>query len=329
MKINFVSRYFNTNNAGIGRISEDIYTYFKNKGYNVVKTECMFKSRNQVYYIYYILHTAFKKEKSDIYFALSPLESIFLPSKKSIVLIHDLIPSISGSFFEKKIFNYAIAKTINFKKIICISEEVKEEYLKTTNCDPGKVVLIENWVNPKYTYFEPNNRKKIIIGTISAHFPRKRIDWLIKNFKTIKDDELELHIGGDGPQTNYLKKISKYDNRIKFLGKIPEEKMVTFYKTIDIFVFPSKIEGFGLPIVEAASCGRPVLTLEDSKIPKNVKEKTIQINEYNFKKNINELKNYELRKKLGLKGNKDVECFKYHKILKEYEKIVMDVLNER
>jgi glycosyltransferase involved in cell wall biosynthesis len=105
--------------------------------------------------------------------------------------------------------------------------------------------------------------------------------------------------------------------------------MVTFYKTIDIFVFPSKIEGFGLPIVEAASCGRPVLTLEDSKIPKNVKEKTIQINEYNFKKNINELKNYELRKKLGLKGNKDVECFKYHKILKEYEKIVMDVLNER
>ena len=306
MKINFVSRYFNTNNAGIGRISEDIYNYFKNKGYNVTKTECSFKNQHKLYYLYYILQTAVKKDNSDVYFALSPLESFFLPPEKSIVVIHDLIPLKSNSFFEKKIFWYAISKTAKFKKIICISTEVREEYLKTTKCDPKKVILIENWVNPKYTYCEPNNHEKIIIGTISAHFPRKRIDWLINNF---------------------IKKISEEDQRIKFLGKIPEEKMVTFYKNIDIFVFPSKIEGFGLPIVEAASCGRPVLTLEDAKIPKNVKEKTLQINEDNFKKNINKLKNYELRKKLGLKWNKDVECFNYDKTLMKYEKIIKETLN--
>ncbi|MDR3223033.1 MAG: glycosyltransferase family 4 protein, partial [Methanobrevibacter sp.] len=83
-----------------------------------------------------------------------------------------------------------------------------------------------------------------------------------------------LLIGGKGEELENLKKIANNDDRIVFLGFIPDEKMNDFYNSLDVFVFPTSGEGYGLPIVEAMACGKPVITLEDSYMPHDIKNKT-------------------------------------------------------
>ncbi len=74
-------------------------------------------------------------------------------------------------------------------------------------------------------------------------------------------------IGGSGPDKERLVVLAAGDKRIKFSGFIPEENMNEFYNSLDYFVFPSKSEGYGLPIVEAFACKKPVVVMNDGMIP--------------------------------------------------------------
>ncbi len=67
----------------------------------------------------------------------------------------------------------------------------------------------------------------------------------------------------------------KDDSRVKLLGYIPDSELVDFYSQIDTLVFPTAAEGYGLPIVEAMACKKPVIVLSDAIIPKEVKYKCI------------------------------------------------------
>lgn len=60
---------------------------------------------------------------------------------------------------------------------------------------------------------------------------------------------------GDGPQLNYLKQ--KYPE-VKFMGELRFEDLANAYRNCDVFVFPSKADTFGLVIIEALACGKPV-----------------------------------------------------------------------
>ena len=47
---------------------------------------------------------------------------------------------------------------------------------------------------------------------------------------------------------------------VRCLGYVPEHELVKLYNAADFFLFPSLYEGFGIPIIEAMSCGTPVVT---------------------------------------------------------------------
>jgi glycosyltransferase involved in cell wall biosynthesis len=55
--------------------------------------------------------------------------------------------------------------------------------------------------------------------------------------------------------------------QVKFTGYVPDEDLVLLYSSAELVVYPSIYEGFGLPILEAMSCGRPVITSRSSSIP--------------------------------------------------------------
>ena len=69
---------------------------------------------------------------------------------------------------------------------------------------------------------------------------------------------IELHIAGDGPLLSKLKINAKGYKNIKFLGWVKNKEI--FFKNIDIFCCPSKIEPFGLVILEAMSNSVPVIS---------------------------------------------------------------------
>lgn len=81
---------------------------------------------------------------------------------------------------------------------------------------------------------------------------------LTKNHKR----KIQLYIAGGGPDKQILEElVEKYhlQNQVTFLGVLPIQEMVSFYKAMDVIVLPSMHEAFGLVFIEAISLSRPVI----------------------------------------------------------------------
>ena len=67
-------------------------------------------------------------------------------------------------------------------------------------------------------------------------------------------------------ELNSIVDVNGKRNRVVLLPHIEQEELVQLYNMAEIFVFPSKYEGFGLPVVEAFACGTPVVTSNNSSL---------------------------------------------------------------
>lgn len=67
----------------------------------------------------------------------------------------------------------------------------------------------------------------------------------------------------------YIKKL-RIEEYVKWIGFVDEEDKPVLYRNAETFVFPSRHEGFGLPVLEALSCGVPVVTTDASSLPEIV-----------------------------------------------------------
>ena len=112
------------------------------------------------------------------------------------------------------------------------------------------------------------------------------------------------------------------DERVKFLGFVADEDMNNFYNSLDLFVFPTQIEGYGMPIAEAMACGKPVITLDDAEIPSNLKEKTFICSKENLS-NILLNRDYSCNIKQNIKFTKEHSIENIgKKLIKVYDSII-------
>ncbi|KZX14788.1 GDP-mannose-dependent alpha-(1-6)-phosphatidylinositol monomannoside mannosyltransferase [Methanobrevibacter cuticularis] len=305
VKVSLVSRSFQSRIQGIGTYSKMVYEIIKqNKKIQINLTSqdnsYLLKNNPLGYLFYCLIELPIKIKKSDVYHALSPMEALFLNPNKTIVTIHDLIPikrakSLKNKLF-KILFNQALKKSIKCE-IIAISEETARDLEEYYNVDYETINVIPPAISENF--FPTNKNNEIFtIGTISYLENRKRIDILINAFLKADIKNSLLLIGGKGPELENLKKIANNDLRIKFLGFVPDHDMNDFYNSLDVFVFPTIMEGYGLPIVEAMACEKPVITLEDGSIPSDIKDKTFISSKSNL---ANDLKNRNF--KCNLKSN--------------------------
>ena len=104
---------------------------------------------------------------------------------------------------------------------------------------------------------EPDGYKVVTTSTL---IPRNGIDTLIRAFGAVSKEfpEAQLEIAGDGPMEDELRSIA--NDRVKFLGTITHKEVPALLQTADLFVRPSRFEGFGVSFVEAMACGVPVIT---------------------------------------------------------------------
>ncbi|RLG54066.1 MAG: hypothetical protein DRO00_02235 [Thermoproteota archaeon] len=139
---------------------------------------------------------------------------------------------------------------------------------------------------------------------------------------------MDLHIIGRGPELARLKGLAKnlgIEDRVKFLGTLPEHKLVEEYRNCSFLASASKWEGFGMPFLEANACAKPVIGYNRAAIPERI------VHRYNgfLANNFVELKKYmhlleedeSLRKEMGVKGRKVAEKHDWNLIAARYEKI--------
>jgi len=274
--------------GGVGRVSRGLYENLQKHRLKIKKIELGARSPYKYFFKTFIsMPFLIPHRYNGVYHAITPMEGMWLPKDKSIVTFLDLFtitdPDKLGagfgyhkrrSTFARKCFKEATRKSSKAKRIACISDETRQSLLEFTGVDEKKVSLIRLGINKD---LRPLNRKHdtLRIGYLGQMDRRKRTNLLVTSFMDSKIDA-ELWMGGNGWDERALRVHAKDDKRVKFFGYIPDSGMNDFYNSLDVFVFPSWVEGYGLPCVEAMACGKPVVVLTDSKIPMEVKSRCAQ-----------------------------------------------------
>jgi glycosyltransferase involved in cell wall biosynthesis len=169
-----------------------------------------------------------------------------------------------------------IAKRCRF--LICISEKTKQDVIEHIKPDERKLRVIRLGIQDDLQPIMRNNAR-FKIGTLSQLDKRKRIDLLIKQFRASKIDA-DLIIAGQGSDKELLTKMAEGDDRIKFSGLVPNDRLNRWYNSLDLFCFPTGIEGYGLPAVESFACGKPVVVLDDAIIPDEIMSRCFRVHNY-------------------------------------------------
>lgn len=161
-------------------------------------------------------------------------------------------------------------------EFLAVGTSLRDSIIELTNTD-REIPIIHNMVSNIFDYKRLNVQNKqyrfIAIGRI---IPEKRFDELIKIFyKTFKDNNgVELVIIGDGPSKNMLTKIIKQyklTEKITLKGFLSREDIVKELQRSDTYVSSSEIETFGVPYIEALSCGKPIIGKKNGVIENIVK----------------------------------------------------------
>ena len=159
---------------------------------------------------------------------------------------------------------------------------------------------------------------------------KKGFDLLIQVIKLYQENQkVKLLIAGDGPLMQSFKRLIKNNKNIQLLGWVKDKER--FFSKIDIFCSPSKIEPFGIVILEAMARGIPVISTRchgPLDIIKNNKNGLlIEINnKLELKNAIIKFKdNKVLRKKIGLNG---YNTYKEKFTFSEYKKNIKSLLKQ-
>ena len=117
----------------------------------------------------------------------------------------------------------------------------------------------------------------LVIGTVKALAPAYGVDLLLRAFARLEprpgEPAATLLIVGDGPQAAELRALADalgIAARVRFAGAVPHAEVPAWLNRLDVFVAPSRIESFGVAVLEASACARPVLVSDAGGLPEVV-----------------------------------------------------------
>lgn len=198
----------------------------------------------------------------------------FCRSTKLIVTVHDLNFLYKKSKFKTKKYKLKIEKELKKATIITtISEFTQKEIYTKLPSISQEVIIIKNGVEnlttikrekPK-TIIHQNKKFFFSIGVISQ---KKNFHVLLDLMKLIPDKMLYIAGSNKGKYADFIKKriINENISNVKLIGTISTKEKAWLYNNCEAFLFPSLLEGFGLPIIEAMEFGKPVFSSKETSL---------------------------------------------------------------
>ena len=224
-----------------------------------------------------------QKDRIELFHGLSnelPL-SIRQCSIKSIVTIHDLIFIRYPQYYpyiDRQIYKYKFRKACeNSDHIIAISETTKQDIIRFFGIREEKISVVYQGCDPVFKQPASEALKEEIrrkyrlpekyilnVGSIES---RKNLLLIVKALVNLPSDVCLVAIGKRTPYTETVEKFIAthgLENRVQILTQIPFRELPAFYQMASVFVYPSRFEGFGIPILEAICSRVPVIAATGS-----------------------------------------------------------------
>ena len=200
---------------------------------------------------------------------------------KTVVTIHDLIfmrhpeyyNSLDVKVYTRK-FHHALREA---DRIVAISECTKRDICELGGVDASRVDVIYQSCAQRFSDFPENrgmwqvrqkyglpDRYILNVGSIEQ---RKNVLLAVKALHRLPEDVALVIVGRHTP---YADQVSQYVKEHGLLGRVvmlhgvPDDDLPALYRMADAFVYPSRYEGFGIPIIEAIRLGLPVVACTGS-----------------------------------------------------------------
>jgi glycosyltransferase involved in cell wall biosynthesis len=214
------------------------------------------------------------------------------PAARTAVTLYDLIPLVQKHKYlaDEENLQYYLGKIDNLKKaglLLSISEFSRRQAIELLGLSPVQVINISSGVDERFkpTRVAPDDAarlrnkyqitKRYLMYTGSFD-QRKNHANLIRAFGLVPNSvrkDHQLLIVGNGWDAIYqqlrdiARKAGLSNDEIVFTGHVEEEDLLPLYSLCELFVFPSLAEGFGLPALEAMSCGTPTIASNCTSLP--------------------------------------------------------------
>jgi glycosyltransferase involved in cell wall biosynthesis len=140
-------------------------------------------------------------------------------------------------------------------------------------------VIIGNGIDSdRFPYKAPNSRSTAVrLISVCRLISRKGLEYLIEAMQELKQDGTVLELVGSGQDEERIADLIRsrgLSDHIKMIGFTAPEQLYRHYHRADIFVLPSLSESFGQVLLEAMSCGLPIVASSVGGIPETVRDKT-------------------------------------------------------
>ncbi|MFW6008411.1 MAG: glycosyltransferase family 4 protein [archaeon] len=325
--------------------------YLQHVDYSLINFNCN-NNLKKLFIQQIIIPTLLKK--SDILFSPNNITSIFGDFHK-IVTIHSMHLNLYYNIENKNIISNMFKKLLlklSSKKadqIVSISRYSKNTFVNFYNIDESKIKTIYHGI--EHISKEKKLSKKSDNPVINQLLKRKYILFVSslhkhKNVEKLINTYIDLHKNYDILNNTKLVIVGKDINNkiVKFKKKLKQinlhqdvyftkflenyNDIIRLYKNAHVFIFPSSIEGFGFPPLEAMVYQTPVLANNATSIPEILGDAALYFDidkEGDFEKKIIKiLKNKNLRKNLIKKGLKQTTKYSWKKTAKE----MIDLFNK-
>jgi len=200
---------------------------------------------------------------------ISPLPwfSPILTRKPKVIIVHHINGKV---FFESQNFfaavvAYLLERSIGLfyrnEKIISISNSTTQSLLKM-GIPEKNIIEIKDGIDfnefKKGKFIKFKDPTVLFLGRLES---RKGADFLIKTFDIVKKQipDVKYIIAGDGKERKHLESMAEGKDGILFAGFVKGEKKIRLLKRSWILAVPSRIEGYGISVLEAACCGTPAV----------------------------------------------------------------------
>jgi len=203
-----------------------------------------------------------------------------------IVTVHDLVrfyfPFDPEGLSERLALKLDIWSIRRANHIIATSENTRKDLMKYMKIPESNITVIYDGID--HDIFKPYDVKlrlldKPYILYVGSERPRKNLHSLYQALAILKRDFPDLTLVKVGPAGRYDKYRKNSERQLSGLGitqdvafidYVSEYDLVSYYRSAELLAYPSFYEGFGLPPLEAMSCGCPVVTSNASSIPEVV-----------------------------------------------------------